>query len=98
MSRQTDMTSARAARTASFLAFLRHCFVTSPPHLGYFERSSMDPPGVGSPGEPAGTTQGADSSFKETLRNLIVITTIAMLELSVGHSAPADWAINATRD
>ena len=30
------------------------------------------------------------------MRNLIVITTIALLGLSVGHSAPADWAINAT--
>lgn len=30
------------------------------------------------------------------MRNLIVITTIALLGLSAGHSAPPDWAINAT--
>ena len=30
------------------------------------------------------------------MRHLIVLTTIALLGISAGHTAPADWAINAT--
>lgn len=30
------------------------------------------------------------------IRNFVVLTTIALLAISVGHSAPSDWAINAT--
>ena len=30
------------------------------------------------------------------MRNLIIVTTIALLSISAGHTAPPDWAINAT--